>query len=178
MNKKLILTIELIIMILTLLLLIGKAMNKEEQVVETNIDNKVQYELSETTTTTTTTKQTTKKTTKKTTKRKVVKNTSFNIKASVSEMKEYAKNKVIARWNEGEWKAFENIVQRESGWNANSINKSSGACGLFQMYPCSKTNAAYKTSYEAQVDAGINYIASRYKTPNKAWNFWKTHHWY
>lgn len=93
-------------------------------------------------------------------------------------MKAYAKNKVIARWNESEWKAFENIVQRESGWNANSINKSSGACGLFQMYPCSKTNAAYKTSYEAQVDAGINYIASRYKTPNKAWNFWKTHHWY
>ena len=30
------------------------------------------------------------------------------------------------------------IVSRESGWNPNATNRSSGACGLVQALPCSK----------------------------------------
>lgn len=177
MNKKTILTIEILIILFAIFLLIGKASDKKkEQQVVNEFENTTPTELSEETTTTTTT--TTRKTTQKTTQRRVNRQTSFNIKASVSEMKTYAKNKVIAKWGESEWGAFENIVQRESGWNPNAINKSSGACGLFQMFPCKKTNGAYKTSYEAQIETGINYIASRYKTPSKAWKFWQQHHWY
>lgn len=36
------------------------------------------------------------------------------------------------------WGYAQTIVARESGWNPNAINKSSGACGLAQALPCSK----------------------------------------
>lgn len=38
-----------------------------------------------------------------------------------------------ANWGYADW-----LVQKESGWNPNAINKSSGACGLAQALPCSK----------------------------------------
>ena len=145
--------------------------NKKKEIITTTTTSETTTESTSTTTTTTTTIKTTKK--KTTTKRKT-----FNIKASKKEMKDYAYTQVVAKWGEDHWEAFELIVQKESGWNPNSINKSSGACGLFQMYPCSKTNRAYKTDYKAQIDKGISYISDRYKTPNNAWDFWKKHHWY
>lgn len=120
-----------------------------------------------------------KKTTKKkSTKKKSKRCYSLNVKGSKSEIKEYARQQVIARWGEGEWNAFDNIVQRESGWNANSVNRSSCACGLFQLYPCSKGGASYRKSYQVQVQKGIDYISYRYGTPSKAWKFWQKHHWY
>ena len=132
------------------------------------------------TTTTTTTKKVVKTTKKNTQTRKVYSNysESFNIKASKQEIKDYAYKKVVEKWGEENWSAFDNIVQRESGWNPNSINKKSGACGLFQFVPCSKGGNAYKTDYKVQVDKGIQYISSRYGTPNEAWDFWQKHHWY
>ena len=36
-------------------------------------------------------------------------------------------------WGNAEW-----LVQKESGWNPNAVNRSSGACGLAQALPCSK----------------------------------------
>lgn len=36
-------------------------------------------------------------------------------------------------WGYAEW-----LVAKESGWNPNAVNKSSGACGLAQALPCSK----------------------------------------
>lgn len=131
-----------------------------------------------TTTTTTMAVTTTKKLTttkKKTTKKKVQ---SFNIKASKAEMQAYAKQLVIEKWGEEHWDAFNNIVIHESGWNPNSINKKSGACGLFQFVPCSKGGSAYKTNYKVQIQKGIEYISARYGTPQKAWAFWQKHHWY
>ena len=156
------------------------------------IYNQIQFEKSvrppytaETTsssTNTTTTIKTSKKvvkTTKKATKKKSTKRVSgFNIKASKSEIQSYAHQRVVQIWGEEHWNAFYQIVSHESGWNANSVNKKTGACGLFQFVPCSKGGKAYKTDYKVQVNKGIAYISARYGNPNNAWKFWQKHHWY
>ena len=115
------------------------------------------------------------KTTKKTTKKKV---SGFNIKASKSEMQEYAYQRVVQIWGKEHWDSFYQLVSHESGWNPNSVIKNTNACGLFQFVPCSKGGKAYKTDYKVQIEKGIQYISARYGNPNKAWSFWKQHHWY
>ena len=104
--------------------------NKSENNDTTTTKN---VETTNTTTTTTTTTTKAKKTTKKKTTQKVV----FNANASQKEMMDYALEQVIAKgWLKSEFEAVVSIVVKESSWNANSVNKSSGACGLFQAYPC------------------------------------------
>ena len=44
---------------------------------------------------------------------------------------------------ESEWGYVDAIVSRESGWNPNATNSSSGACGLVQANPCEKLPNAY-----------------------------------
>jgi len=39
---------------------------------------------------------------------------------------------------ESDWGYVDYIISRESGWNPNSFNANSGACGLAQALPCSK----------------------------------------
>lgn len=132
-------------------------------------------------TTKTTKKATKKKTTKKkTTKKKTTKKklTKMSVKATRQQMIDYAYKRVVETWGANNWDSFYQIVSHESGWNANNVNKSSGACGLFQFVPCSKGGKAYTYDYKVQIEKGIQYISYRYKTPNKAWNFWKQHHWY
>lgn len=146
---------------------------------ENNTDTQITTEVTTTSTTTpVTTKvsETTVKTTQKAVNRSQVK--TFDIKASKEEIITEAKRQVLNKWGIDEWEPFYQIVLHESNWNPNDINKASGACGLFQMHPCSKTNAQYKVSYVAQIETGINYIATRYKTPSKAWEFWLKHKWY
>ena len=84
-------------------------------------------------------KKTTQKTTKKTTRR-----TTQTTKASGSKQEyiEYARE--YSSYNTTEMECLINLWNRESGWNANAYNKSSGACGIPQALPCSKiknTNA-------------------------------------
>lgn len=91
-----------------------------------------------------------------------------------------------------EWGYVDSIVQRESGWNPNAINKSSGACGLAQALPCSKVpgnpynpvdslrwmnayvNGRYYdgSPYTRGVCSGIT---SRWAC---AYTFWNVYHWY
>ncbi|MDO4781079.1 MAG: ubiquitin-like domain-containing protein [Candidatus Saccharibacteria bacterium] len=40
------------------------------------------------------------------------------------------------QWGYADW-----LVKKESGWNPNAVNRSSGACGLAQALPCSKVGA-------------------------------------
>ena len=44
---------------------------------------------------------------------------------------------------ESEWGYVDLLVTRESGWNPNAVNKSSGACGLGQQLPCGKWPGAW-----------------------------------
>jgi len=74
------------------------------------------------------------------------------------------------------WGYADFMVQKESGWNPNAVNKSSGACGLAQALPCSKVPG---NPYNP-VDSlnWMNGYVNRYGGWEGAYNFWITHHWY
>ncbi|MFI5765602.1 MULTISPECIES: aggregation-promoting factor C-terminal-like domain-containing protein [unclassified Streptomyces] len=77
--------------------------------------------------------------------------------------------------------AFNNIVSRESGWNHTATNSASGAYGLVQALPASKMASAgsdWKTNPATQIKWGLDYMNSRYGSPEGAWTFWQNHHWY
>lgn len=147
-----------------------KDSSKESEVVK-SIRNE-NYDTTETTTTTTK-KKTTKKTTKKIT---------MKVNVNQQEILDYLLQEVLNKgWDYKEHEAAVNIIIKESSINPNSVNKSSGACGLFQAYPCKKAIKQYPdymTNWKSQVKWGINYIKDRYKTPSNAWKFWQEHKWY
>ena len=150
-----------------------KDSSKESEVVK-SIRNE-NYDTTETTTTTTTT--TTKKITKKTTKKITMK-----INYNQQEILNYLHQEILnIGWSSADYELVVNILIKESGINPNSVNKTSGACGLFQAYPCKKAIKQYPdymTNYKSQVKWGLNYIKDRYKTPSNAWKFWQEHKWY
>ena len=81
----------------------------------------------------------------------------------------------------GQLASFNKIVAHESSWNVTATNASSGAYGLVQALPGSKMASAgadWKTNPATQIKWGLNYMNERYGSPNAAWAFWQTHHWY
>ncbi|WP_354643144.1 transglycosylase SLT domain-containing protein [Kitasatospora camelliae] len=77
--------------------------------------------------------------------------------------------------------AFDSIINHESGWNIKAVNASSGAYGLAQALPGSKmasVGADWQTNPETQITWALTYMNERYGSPNAAWAFWQTHHWY
>ena len=60
-----------------------------------------------------------------------------------------------------DWPAVDYIVTRESGWNPNAINKSSGSCGLAQQLPCGKWAHIWNDPVGALIDA-TGYANARY----------------
>jgi hypothetical protein len=83
--------------------------------------------------------------------------------------------------SEGEWAALEQLWTKESSWNPDAVNPSSGACGIPQALPCEKMSKAgddYRTNPETQIRWGLEYIGSRYGSPSAAWAFWQRMNWY
>ncbi|NUR02599.1 MAG: transglycosylase SLT domain-containing protein [Streptomyces sp.] len=81
----------------------------------------------------------------------------------------------------GQFQCFSNIVDRESGWNMQALNASSGAYGLMQALPGSKYASAgsdWQTNPATQIKWGLNYMNGTYGSPCQAWAFWQTHHAY
>ncbi|MFJ2188745.1 transglycosylase SLT domain-containing protein [Kitasatospora sp. NPDC087861] len=77
--------------------------------------------------------------------------------------------------------SFSQIVSHESGWNVTATNPSSGSYGLGQALPASKMASAgadWKTNPSTQIKWTLDYMNTRYGSPNAAWSFWQTHHWY
>ena len=68
------------------------------------------------------------------------------------------------------------LVQKESGWNPNARNKSSGACGLPQALPCSKLGPNWNNPVVAL--SWMNGYVGRYGGWAGAYAFWQAHHWY
>lgn len=66
------------------------------------------------------------------------------------------------------------ILRRESGLSPYAVNKSSGACGLFQRIHCGLTLG----DVEGQAKDGLNYIKNRYGSPTAALKFWNLHSYY
>jgi len=75
------------------------------------------------------------------------------------------------------WGYADFMVQKESGWNPNALNKSSGACGLAQALPCSKLGPNWNDPVVA-LNWMNNYVNGRYGGWQNAYNFWLKNHWY
>lgn len=73
---------------------------------------------------------------------------------------------------ESEWWAVDSIVSRESGWNPNAVNPSSGACGLGQQLPCGKWAGAWNDPVAA-LKAQYQYVTQRYGSYAGAVHFWE-----
>ena len=156
-------------------LLINGLVNEEKTHQETNTTTN-ETSLTTSSTNTTTTTKTTKKVVK-TTKKITKKVSGFNVKASKSEMQQYARSIL----SEKDYEALDYIITHESGWNANNINKKSGASGLCQSLPASKMAVSgkdYKTNYKTQINWCILYCNTRYGSIQKAKAFWLKHHWF
>ncbi|MBR3249863.1 MAG: G5 domain-containing protein [Clostridia bacterium] len=105
-----------------------------------------------------------------------------SISGSVSEYVEYAQAKCYSYgWTENDVDCLVSLWNRESGWNPNSYNASSGAYGIPQALPASKMASAgsdYMTNYKTQINWGIGYIKSRYGSPSAAWAHSQRTGWY
>ena len=78
---------------------------------------------------------------------------------------------------QSEWWAVDSIVSRESSWNPNAVNASSGACGLAQALPCSKMGPNWSDPVVA-LKWQYNYVNARYGGYPQAVAFWNINHWY
>lgn len=73
------------------------------------------------------------------------------------------------------------LWNRESNWRWNADNASSGAYGIPQALPASKLAANgpdWQTDGQTQVAWGLDYIHSRYGTPQAAWSHEQSYGWY
>lgn len=75
------------------------------------------------------------------------------------------------------WGYVDSIVSRESSWNPNAVNKSSGACGLGQQLPCGKWAGAWNDPVAA-LRAMNGYVNGRYGGWPQAVAFWNSNGWY
>jgi len=78
---------------------------------------------------------------------------------------------------EQNWGYADFMVMKESGWNPNAVNKSSGACGLAQALPCSKLGSQWNNPVVA-LNWMDSYVTGRYGGWQQAYNFWVANHWY
>ena len=95
--------------------------------------------------------------------------------APVETVQQTAERMVTAHYGVGHFTAFAKVVNRESTWNPDAVNSESGACGLGQALPCTKTP---DHSVTGQLKWMIAYIDDRYGTPEIAWQAEQTKGWY
>ncbi|QBE47733.1 transglycosylase SLT domain-containing protein [Leucobacter triazinivorans] len=78
---------------------------------------------------------------------------------------------------ESDWGYVDFIASKESGWNPNATNASSGACGLIQAYPCSKVPG---NGYDPvdNLRWANGYAVGRYGSWASAYAFWTANHWW
>ncbi|MCQ4082268.1 lytic transglycosylase domain-containing protein [Streptomyces sp. RB6PN25] len=80
-----------------------------------------------------------------------------------------------------QYQCFSWIVSRESGWNYQATNPSTGAYGLVQALPGDKMASAgsdWRTNPATQIKWGLSYMDSRYGSPCEAQSFWENNGWY
>ena len=104
------------------------------------------------------------------------------ITGTVAEYQQYARERCSAYgWSDNDFSCLVSLWNRESGWNPNTRNSSSGAYGIPQALPASKMASAgsdYMTNYKTQINWGLSYINSRYGSPSSAWSYFKSNGWY
>lgn len=171
--------------LLTMLNLYINETGKQDVVVIDKIStNQIEGQNSNNTTTTSTITTTKKKTTKKvvkTTKKTTKKNTYIKVPtASKDTYIAYARQQ--SGYDDTQMNCLITLWNYESGWNPNSYNTKSDACGIPQSKPCSKIKKQQGSNdWQAQIRWGINYINGRYHgSPCEALNHFRNHnpHWY
>ena len=104
------------------------------------------------------------------------------IHASAENAKKYARAHLKDHgWNDLEFIPLENLWTRESGWQWNATNPSSGAYGIPQSLPATKMSSAGSDWHDnayTQINWGFSYIAQRYGSPSAAWNHSQQTGWY
>ena len=104
------------------------------------------------------------------------------ISGSVAEYQAYARARCSAYgWSTADYNCLVALWNKESKWNPNAYNSSSGAYGIPQALPASKMATAgtdYRTNYKTQINWGLSYISSRYGSPSAAWSHSKSTGWY
>lgn len=84
-------------------------------------------------------------------------------------------------WTGDQWSCLYSLWKKESGWNPNAHNKSSGAHGIPQALPgnkMAKYGADWATNPATQIAWGLSYIEGRYGTPCNAWAHSQAKNWY
>jgi membrane protein involved in colicin uptake len=84
-------------------------------------------------------------------------------------------------WSTSQCNDLDKLWQKESGWNHNAHNGSSGAHGIPQALPGSKMGSHgsdWATNPATQIAWGLDYIAGRYGNPSNAWAHSVKHGWY
>ena len=93
-----------------------------------------------------------------------------------------ARSMVAARgWSSGQFDCLNALWTKESNWDPNAHNPSSGAYGIPQALPGSKMGTVasdWRTNPETQITWGLDYIAGRYGTPCAAWSHSQSVNWY
>ncbi len=78
---------------------------------------------------------------------------------------------------ESEWGYVDFIVSKESGWNPNAVNPSSGASGLVQALPCGKVPGSCFDPVD-NLRWADGYAKGRYGSWAAAYAFWTANHWW
>ncbi|QEW04829.1 lytic transglycosylase domain-containing protein [Microbacterium lushaniae] len=84
-------------------------------------------------------------------------------------------------WGDDQFGCLVSLWQKESGWNYQAQNRSSGAYGIPQALPGSKMASAgadWATNAGTQVAWGLGYISGRYGSPCGAWSHSQSVGWY
>jgi hypothetical protein len=80
-----------------------------------------------------------------------------------------------------EFSCFNNIIIRESNWDIDATNASSGAYGIPQALPGSKmasVGSDWRTNPATQIIWAVGYMDDRYGSPCQAWSFKSANGWY
>ncbi len=78
---------------------------------------------------------------------------------------------------ESDYSYVDYIVTKESSWNPEALNASSGACSLVQALPCSKIPGDWRNPVNA-LKWQHSYVLARYGGYAGAYTFWRANNWY
>jgi soluble lytic murein transglycosylase-like protein len=88
------------------------------------------------------------------------------------------KSLVLSYFPANERDAADTLIFKESSWNPHAVNPSSGATGLFQALPWSKTGCDSTDDIKCQAAWGAAYVESRYGSAQEALSFHGRNGWY
>lgn len=97
--------------------------------------------------------------------------------AAVGAAQKYAKSQLGRYgWGSDQFGPLKALWNKESSWNANAVNPSSGAYGIPQAL--GKGHPYNLGDYVSQINWGLNYIKGRYGNPAGAWAHEQANNWY